>query len=218
MAPARPGLNREAVVRAALTAVRDTGLAGLTMRAVAAELGCSPMALYRHVADKQELRAAMLDELLGRLDLPPARLTPTTRLTRLARGLRDLALADPVLVELALSMPAAGTHGVLVVDAIYRAMLDLGAPPAEIPRLERLYSTLALGLLASELQGRFARDVPSPRERLATVGADRAPAYARLLRAQETRRTPRAEYEAAITWAIAALPRDRPRWSGQRGV
>ena len=40
------------------------GLAGLSMRRVAAELGAAPMSLYRHVADKDDLLLRMMDATL----------------------------------------------------------------------------------------------------------------------------------------------------------
>jgi AcrR family transcriptional regulator len=49
------GLTREEIVGAALRLIRERGLDRLTMRAVAAELGVTPMAVYHHIADKDEL-------------------------------------------------------------------------------------------------------------------------------------------------------------------
>jgi AcrR family transcriptional regulator len=48
-------LTREEIIDAALGLIRTHGLPGLTMRAVAAELGVTPMAVYYYVADKDEL-------------------------------------------------------------------------------------------------------------------------------------------------------------------
>jgi AcrR family transcriptional regulator len=42
------------------------------MRAVATQMGASPMALYRYFATKDELIDAMLDRVLGRIELAPA--------------------------------------------------------------------------------------------------------------------------------------------------
>jgi AcrR family transcriptional regulator len=48
-------LTREEIIDAALGLIRTHGLPGLTMRAVAAELGVTPMAVYYYIADKDEL-------------------------------------------------------------------------------------------------------------------------------------------------------------------
>jgi AcrR family transcriptional regulator len=55
-------------VRAALQLVDEKGLAALTMRALATELEVSPMALYNHVRDKDELVDLMVDLMLGEVD------------------------------------------------------------------------------------------------------------------------------------------------------
>jgi AcrR family transcriptional regulator len=66
-----------------LTGVDEEGLAGLTMRRLAGEVGTTPMALYHHVSDKDALLVLMLDDLAreirrprgprGRPPLPTAR-------------------------------------------------------------------------------------------------------------------------------------------------
>ncbi|MBP2471382.1 AcrR family transcriptional regulator [Crossiella equi] len=67
--PRRPGrparLSKQAIVAAAVAIVAEEGLAGVSMRRVAERLACSPMALYRHVRDKDEL-VALVREHLGR--------------------------------------------------------------------------------------------------------------------------------------------------------
>jgi TetR/AcrR family transcriptional regulator, tetracycline repressor protein len=48
-------LSRDAIVEEAIRIIAEEGLSGLTMRAVAARLGVTPMAAYYYVADKDEL-------------------------------------------------------------------------------------------------------------------------------------------------------------------
>jgi AcrR family transcriptional regulator len=56
---------------AAGIAVADAeGLAALSMRRVAAELGAAPMSLYRHVSDKDELLLKMMDAAISEVALP----------------------------------------------------------------------------------------------------------------------------------------------------
>jgi AcrR family transcriptional regulator len=56
-------LTRDEIVEAALRVTERLGLDDLTMRAVAAELGVSPMAIYYHLKDKQELVRLVLAEV-----------------------------------------------------------------------------------------------------------------------------------------------------------
>ncbi|HYN28698.1 MAG TPA: DUF429 domain-containing protein [Dermatophilaceae bacterium] len=66
----RPPLTRDRVVAAALDLADETGLAGLTMRALAALLGVEAMSLYHHVAGKEALLDAMVDAVFAEIHLP----------------------------------------------------------------------------------------------------------------------------------------------------
>jgi AcrR family transcriptional regulator len=64
----RPGLSREAVVARALEIGTAEGLDAVSLRRLAQELGVTPMALYRHVRDKQDLINAMTEVVLDGID------------------------------------------------------------------------------------------------------------------------------------------------------
>ncbi|MCB5177985.1 TetR/AcrR family transcriptional regulator C-terminal domain-containing protein [Streptomyces antimicrobicus] len=71
----RPGAEddsaqRARIVRAAVALADAEGLAALTMRRLAAELGVSAMSLYRHVSNKEQLVALMADAAFGEQSLP----------------------------------------------------------------------------------------------------------------------------------------------------
>jgi AcrR family transcriptional regulator len=56
-------LTLDAIVEESLNPVRRLGVGGLTMRAVAAELGVTPMAVYYYVADKDDLLRLVVDRV-----------------------------------------------------------------------------------------------------------------------------------------------------------
>ncbi|TDQ47230.1 TetR/AcrR family transcriptional regulator C-terminal domain-containing protein [Actinorugispora endophytica] len=64
------GLERDRVVRAAMKLADADGLAALSMRAVAAELGVATMALYRHLDAKAELTQLIADAAFAEIDYP----------------------------------------------------------------------------------------------------------------------------------------------------
>src|SRR5438445_3591016 len=64
----RRGLTREAIVARALEVGNAEGLQAVSLRRLAQELGVTPMALYRHVRDKQDLINAMTEAVLEGLD------------------------------------------------------------------------------------------------------------------------------------------------------
>jgi AcrR family transcriptional regulator len=63
-------LGRADVVRAALAIADSEGLEAVSIRRVAADLGVRPMALYTHIASKDDLVALMLHEMSGELLVP----------------------------------------------------------------------------------------------------------------------------------------------------
>lgn len=70
-ATARTPLNRERVLQAAVSLADAVGFESLSMRRLAEELGVVPMAIYKHVANKDELLDGMVATLIGEID-PPA--------------------------------------------------------------------------------------------------------------------------------------------------
>ena len=65
-------LNRDRVLAAAVVLADEAGIESLNMRRLAQELGVVPMALYKHIANKEELLDGMVDVLVGEID-PPVR-------------------------------------------------------------------------------------------------------------------------------------------------
>ncbi len=68
----RDDLTRDAVVEVALCLADSEGLENVTIRRVAQHFSVTPMALYWHVKNKEELLAAMGDQVFAELRLPPA--------------------------------------------------------------------------------------------------------------------------------------------------
>ncbi len=66
----RNRLTRERVLRAAIARADAGGLEALSMRTLAEVLGVAPMALYRHVANRDDLVDGMVDIVFSEIDLP----------------------------------------------------------------------------------------------------------------------------------------------------
>ena len=149
-----PQINREAVLAAALRLADEHGLDAVTMHAVAKRLGVTPMALYRHVDDKNALLDGLVELLLteqrrplgGRWD---------ERLAALAAGIRETARRHPAVFPLLLTRPAVTPAARAARDAVQSALRDGGLPETEVARAERLISTAVLGFAVSEAAGRF---------------------------------------------------------------
>ncbi|RKE17722.1 TetR/AcrR family transcriptional regulator C-terminal domain-containing protein [Streptomyces sp. TLI_171] len=68
----RSPLNRERVLLAAVALADRIGIEALSMRGLAQELGVVPMALYKHVANKDELLDGMVEVIVGEIVRPEA--------------------------------------------------------------------------------------------------------------------------------------------------
>jgi AcrR family transcriptional regulator len=69
-APRRMPLSRDRVLRAAVALADKEGIESVSMRRLAEELGVVPMALYKHVANKDQLLDGLIDVVVGEIDPP----------------------------------------------------------------------------------------------------------------------------------------------------
>lgn len=149
-----PQISRETVLAAALKLADADGLDAVTMHAVARRLHVTPMALYRHVDDKN----ALLDGLVELLLTEYPRLADGSwieRLTALATAIRTVARRHPAVFPLLLTRPVVTPAALAVRDAVHAALREGGVPEAAVAQTERLLSTAVLGFAASEAAGRF---------------------------------------------------------------
>jgi TetR/AcrR family tetracycline transcriptional repressor len=123
----RAGLTREAVIAAARRIADRDGLERLSMRALAAELGVMPNAIYSHVASKGELLDALLDSLLGEIEAPE---TDDWReaLVAVMDSSRRLLVEHPSLIPEFLSRPTRGPNalrlGEVCIDLLARGGIE----------------------------------------------------------------------------------------------
>jgi AcrR family transcriptional regulator len=86
----RNRLSRERVVLAAIGHADGGGLEALSMRKLADEIGVAPMALYRHVANKDDLIDGMVDVVFGEIELPSSDGDWRTAMRRRAVSVHDV--------------------------------------------------------------------------------------------------------------------------------
>ena len=66
----RVPLSRERVLNGAVAVADAEGVGSLTMRLLAEHLGVKPMALYHHVANKNEIIDGIVDLVFSEIELP----------------------------------------------------------------------------------------------------------------------------------------------------
>jgi AcrR family transcriptional regulator len=69
-APARAPLSRQRALSTAIAVADAEGLASLSMRKLAQELGVEAMSLYHHVANKEDILDGMVDLVFAEIALP----------------------------------------------------------------------------------------------------------------------------------------------------
>jgi AcrR family transcriptional regulator len=202
--------RRQRILDAALAIADERGLSAVTMRAVAARIGVTAMALYPYVRSKEDLLDGLVGRLLAELSRPaPAKPWPE-RLREIARSARETARRHPAVMPLLFARPAVTPDAVRVVDAIYQALMDAGVPDDQIARVERLVSTLVLGYAISETSGRFAAG--DPRERRATLDGVDLPAHRKLATNLEAAVSWEAEFEADLDDMTRLIQDIAGRW------
>ena len=130
--PAKPALTREGIVAIAVKVMRAEGLDRVTMRRLAQELDTGPASLYVYLANTAELHAAMLEQLLGQVDLSPVTAPGDwrDRLMQILSSYTSILFEQPGLAQSVLVTRPSGPAYLSLVEAIL-ALLSVGAvPPA----------------------------------------------------------------------------------------
>jgi AcrR family transcriptional regulator len=149
-------LTRERIVATALRLADRDGLERASLRRVADELGVTPMALYRHVASKEDLLDGMADLLYAELEEPGAAGDWWEDLATLARATRRSLRKHPGAVSL-FSRPIAGPYGQRLVDRLLGALRRGGFYEPEALELHEQLTQMVFGLILPELGRRRSR-------------------------------------------------------------
>ncbi len=146
-APGR--LSRERILDAALAMVREEGVDGLSLRRLTRKLGVSPMALYNHVENKNDLLRGVLDLLVRRaaafepgVEPDDWRAWTTESFLRVYRSLREQSELVALTIGLEELTPATREASEVALGVLQRA--GFAAPDAV-----RLFSTLSRFVLGA---------------------------------------------------------------------
>lgn len=99
--PRPRSLTSTDIAAAALQVIDRDGLAVLSMRTTAAELGVGAMSLYRYVKDREALERLVVDQVLATVDTKPTPHAPWDQeITRLVERIRRAVGKHPSIVPL----------------------------------------------------------------------------------------------------------------------
>jgi AcrR family transcriptional regulator len=94
-AQSRAPLSRERILATAVALADERGVEALSMRKLAQELEVVPMALYKHVVNKDELLDGMVDVVVGEIDPPASGTDWKTAIRQRVLSARRMLLRHP---------------------------------------------------------------------------------------------------------------------------
>lgn len=114
----RGSLTRDEIATVTLSLIDADGVDALTMRGIAEALGASPMSLYVHVRNKQEVIQAAVDLVLASIAPADINADPIDGVLDFFERLREEMVKHPGVADTILSMPLQGSATFAVVDAV----------------------------------------------------------------------------------------------------
>ena len=166
----RSPLTREGIVSAALALVDSEGLSALSMRRLGAELGVDPMAIYYYVPNKDALLDAIVEAVMGEIDLglDNAQDPPVERVMCAARAYRDVMLAHANALSIVLSRGPRTPGAMRPVELLIGILRDAGLSPTQaMAGMNAIAATVrgTVGMIADEA------DRPTTPEELEAMAA-----------------------------------------------
>ncbi|WP_084653298.1 TetR/AcrR family transcriptional regulator [Nocardioides insulae] len=154
-------MSRAAVVEAAFTVADREGLAAVSMARIGEELGVTAMALYRHVASKDELLELLADRISAELAPLPPGFDWRAGLESWTLAQIQLALTHPWFIDLPLPTARVGPQRMRWLDQGFTVMRGLPLNAGEKLRI--------LGFLAQHVLGEARVQIDSRRAAASVV-------------------------------------------------
>jgi AcrR family transcriptional regulator len=144
-----PALSAEAIVAVATRIGEQDGLESISMRRLADELSVSPMALYKHVANKHDLLDLIANRHLAELDLAEDEPAWEHRLSRIFRSFHELMVIHPVLAHVASSQSLEGPSARRMAEVVLAILRNNGFSDAEAVEVFSVLASYTVGLTLS---------------------------------------------------------------------
>ncbi|MEU4267751.1 TetR/AcrR family transcriptional regulator C-terminal domain-containing protein [Streptomyces sp. NPDC026092] len=156
------GLDRERIVTTSIRMLDEEGLAGLSMRKLATELGVTAMSLYWYVDTKDDIIEFAVDSVYGEIDLGAVDAAGDwqNRIRVLALDYRRMLVRHPWMSPIAGQYLNIGPHAIAVGAKIQEAIRDTGLPVSRQPSAMSSVFQFVYGYGTMESQfGRRAAEV-----------------------------------------------------------
>ncbi|GAA0541830.1 TetR/AcrR family transcriptional regulator [Paractinoplanes ferrugineus] len=144
--PKQALLTRERIVAAAGALVDAEGLAALSVRRLATELGVRGPSLYNHFPTKADIVDAVVDAVIATIDLSVfQRHEWPEALRRWATEYHSALAQHPNIVPVLAQGPGRRPAGLAMAEAVFGALVDAGWPPARATHIGALMRYLVTG-------------------------------------------------------------------------
>ncbi|MET9957550.1 TetR/AcrR family transcriptional regulator [Streptomyces sp. NPDC006326] len=143
-------LSRDKVLAAAVGVADTGGIAALTIRSLAQELGVKPMSVYHHVPNKEAIIDGIVDVVFGEIDLPPADADWRTALRHRARSARSVLRRHPWATAVMESRAHPGPATLRHHDAVIATLRRGGFPFALAAHAYSLLDSYVYGFALTE--------------------------------------------------------------------
>jgi TetR/AcrR family tetracycline transcriptional repressor len=179
-------LSRDGIVDRAVAIADIEGLDAVSIRRLGQEFGVTPMALYWHVQNKDELLAAMGDRIFAGIALPADPAAPwDERLRELMVGLVAGLRRHPALLPLAFQRVLVSPDGLSLTETALQILHEGGLSTREAANTAAHALRTAIGLISDQPgteQGLPDPDIEAHRaQKIAYVNTLPAALYPRLL-------------------------------------
>jgi AcrR family transcriptional regulator len=202
--PAKQPLSRDAIVTEAFRQLTSDGLAGMSLRKVAAALETGPASLYAYVDDLNELHALVLDRALANVDLRGAAKTGwRERLQSLLESYARVLSASPGLAQLAFGTLAIGPNALRITEALLGLLEEAGVNLATAAWAVDLLVLYVTAIVAEHAHG---LDPPNPEGAVARALAGTSEQHYPRLHAARSQLLS-GTVEERFNWAIEVLLR-----------
>lgn len=198
--PRVPLLNRELIRDTALELIDRDGLAEMSMRKLAAELGVQASSLYKHYPTKDDVLDAVASRVAGEIDTSGFDRGDDWQdaLAAWARSHHAALAAHPNLVPYLATGPGRRDVSLRIADAVHGGLVGAGWPPREATLIGAATRSLVLGSTVGSFSRGFTDDVQVYRDRYPHMG------QAHLLRGKADQ-IDTAGFELALTAFIDGL-------------
>lgn len=122
----RVQLTPERVLHGAIAVADSAGIAALTMRSLAHELGVRPMSLYHHVANKEEILNGIVDLVFSEIEMPASENEWRPAMRRRAISARQALGRHPWATALMSSRTSPGAATLRHLDALIGTLRRAG--------------------------------------------------------------------------------------------